>query len=90
LNCADALAALEFKGCGKDLNEGHGFSHVAVDEGLRACVRTGRETAEVMGLRPTEGDEKRLLSSNHFPSECPPFLVIPRACDFFDLFVFSA
>src|SRR5580700_3769033 len=29
-------------------------------------------------------------SRNHFPSECHPFLVIPRACDFFDLFVFSA
>jgi hypothetical protein len=32
-----------------------------------------------MGLRPTLGDEKRLLSSNHFPLEGPPFPLSSRA-----------
>ena len=36
------------------------------------------KTVGVMGLRPTEADEKRLLSSNHSPSECHPFL--PSEC----------
>jgi hypothetical protein len=30
-----------------------------------------------MGLRPTQGDEKRLLSSNHFPWKCRPSLCHP-------------
>ncbi len=43
-----------------------------------------------MGLRSTQGDEKRFgPATNLYATVAVPF-VIPRACDFFDLFVFSA
>src|SRR5580704_11786771 len=31
-------------------------------------------TGGVMGQRPTQGDEKRVLFSNHTPSKCRPLL----------------
>ena len=42
------------------------------------------------GLRPTQGDEKRLGPASTLHGTVALSIVIPRACDFFDLFVFSA
>jgi hypothetical protein len=46
--------------------------------------------ANFMRLRPTQGDEKRLGSATSLYGTVALSFVIPRACDFFDLFVFSA
>ncbi len=43
-----------------------------------------------MGLRPTQGDEKRFGLATTLYGTVAPSFVIPIACDFFDLFVFSA
>jgi hypothetical protein len=43
-----------------------------------------------MGLRPTQGNEKRLGPATTLYGTVALSFVIPRACDFFDLFVFSA
>ena len=43
-----------------------------------------------MGRRPTQGDEKRFGLATPLYGTVARSFIIPIACDFFDLFVFSA